>query len=60
MDLNMQHYMSPQGELFSGRLALYDTMKDLCFDTAGSLVMAIFGYNIMKRRKAAAGKQSIK
>lgn len=49
---NMQRYSdSVTREPFLGRMALFDTMKDLMLDTIGALVIAVISYIDMKKRK---------
>ena len=57
---NMQRYMnSASGEVFIGRHALKDTMKDLMLDTIGASVFAIIGYFALKHEKNVFSKLSI-
>jgi uncharacterized membrane protein YjdF len=56
MDLNMQQYISPNGVVLIGRAAVFDTMKDLVVDVLGALIVSIFGYCMLKRRKTSSSK----
>ena len=49
---NMQRYSdSVTREPFLGRMALFDTMKDLILDSIGAIVVAIISYVDLKKRK---------
>ncbi len=55
LGMNMQRFLSSDGELLSGQNALYDTMKDIIVDCLGALTAACVGVGIMWRKK---GKES--
>lgn len=44
LGLNMQKFSMENGTLLMGRMALYDTMKDLLVDCLGAFVMSLIGY----------------
>jgi len=49
---NMQRYSdSVTRDPFLGRIALFDTMKDLILDAIGALVVAVISYIDLKRKK---------
>ena len=48
---NMQKFSTESGQLFSGRLAVMDTMKDLIVDAIGAAVISVVGYMSIKHRK---------
>ena len=51
IDSNMQRFRdSITGELWMGRKAIRDTMKDLILDTIGSFFISILGYIDLKRK----------
>lgn len=43
-NMNLQRYMTIDGELFVGREALSDTMGDLLVNTIGAAIMAVFSW----------------
>lgn len=47
----MQKYALKNGEQLIGRVALFDTMKDLIVDGLSALTMAIIGYISIKYKK---------
>ena len=49
--LNMQKFMTAQGELLVGHEALRDTMKDIIVDVLGSLLASVIGYDSIKKGK---------
>jgi hypothetical protein len=51
MGLNMQQYISWEGEILVGHAALVDTMKDIIVDVIGAFVICLGGYIMHKRRK---------
>ena len=54
LGLNMQKFLSPTDrgtEPLIGRAALVDTMTDLIIDCIGSLIVAVFGYISLKRKR---------
>lgn len=54
---NMQRFRdSITGELWLGRHALRDTMKDLILNTIGAFIISILGYIDLKRRKGLIQK----
>lgn len=48
LGLNMQKYMTVNGELLIGHAALSDTMKDIVIDAAGALTATIIGSAAIK------------
>lgn len=51
MGLNMQKFITAEGEVLAGRAALADTMKDIIVDTLGALVISVIGYISLKYEK---------
>ncbi len=51
LGLNMQKFMTYDGEVLIGHEALSDTMKDLIIDAIGALVAAVLGYFFTKKDK---------
>lgn len=50
LGLNMQKFMREDGTRLVGRAALTDTMKDLCVDVLGALVVSAVGFVSLKVR----------
>ena len=48
LGLNMQKFMLEDGTQLIGRRALTDTMKDLCVDVLGALVVSMLGFISLK------------
>lgn len=48
LGLNMQKFMLEDGTKLIGRQALTDTMKDLCVDVLGALVVSVLGFLSLK------------
>ncbi len=48
LGLNMQKFITAQGEVLTGHAALADTMKDLIVDALAALMIAIMGYARLK------------
>ncbi len=51
LGLNMQKFMTAEGEILSGHTALTDTMKDIVVDTLGALISSVIGYFSIKYDK---------
>lgn len=51
LGLNMQKFMTADGEILSGHDALTDTMKDLIIDGIGALVSSFLGFLAIKKNK---------
>ena len=47
--LNMQKFMTAQGELLVGHNALRDTMKDIIVDVLGALLASVIGMISIRR-----------
>lgn len=48
LGLNMQKFMTAEGETFLGHAALRDTMKDIIVDALAALLIAVMGYGRLK------------
>jgi mannose/fructose/N-acetylgalactosamine-specific phosphotransferase system component IIC len=48
---NMQKFITAEGTVLSGRLALVDTMKDLIVDSLSALVVTIVGFYSINNKK---------
>lgn len=53
MNLNMQQYMLHDGTVLIGKVAVFDTMKDLIVDTLGALLVCTIGYFMIKNKNIA-------
>lgn len=51
LGLNMQKFMTAEGELLVGHDALRDTMKDIIVDALGAFVSSLIGYFAIKYEK---------
>ena len=51
LGLNMQKFMTAEGELLVGRAALADTMKDIIIDFMGALAATVIGAFSMRKDK---------
>jgi len=58
-NLNMQEYMSDDGQALIGHAVLVDTMTDLIADTAGAIVMSVIAFIFMKRDKCWLNRMQI-
>ncbi len=59
-NLNMQKYADELGNVYSGRVALADTMLDIIVDTIGAAVISIIGYISIKFDKRWIEKLIVK
>lgn len=48
LHLNMQKFITAEGEVLAGHAALRDTMKDLIVDALAALLVAVMGYGRLK------------
>lgn len=51
LNLNMQKFITAEGQVLSGHAALGDTMKDLIIDAAGAAVSSVVGYFAVRKDK---------
>lgn len=56
LGLNMQKFITAEGEVLIGRAALTDTMKDIIVDCLGALAASIAGYFSLKNGKGWASE----
>lgn len=56
LGLNMQKFITAEGEVLVGHAALRDTMKDIIVDAVGALVASIAGYLSLKNRRGWASE----
>ena len=54
LGLNMQKFMTADGEMLAGRAALTDTMKDIIVDCLGALTASVAGYISLKNGRGWA------
>lgn len=50
---NMQKFMTADGEILSGHLALADTMKDIVVDAVGAFIASFVGFFLTKNKSKA-------
>jgi len=50
LGLNMQKFITAEGDVLAGREALSDTMKDIVVDCLGALAVSVAGYFSLKAR----------
>lgn len=58
LDLNMQKFITSQGEILSGRAAITDTMKDIIVDAFSALMISVLGYGKLKTADLIRRKKS--